>query len=121
MSHEHDREHEHGHDAPAEAVVVLITAPADKGDEIADAIVGGRLAACVNVVTGVRSVYRWEGQVRRDDEVLLVVKTAAAAVGPLTSAVRAIHPHENFELVAIRIDGGVRDYLEWIVRETRPS
>lgn len=118
MTHEHG--HGHEHDAPAEAVVVFITTPADKGDEIADAIVTQRLAACVNVVTGVRSVYRWEGEVRREDEALLVVKTTAAAVGPLTTAVRAIHPHENFELVALRIDGGVRDYLEWIVRETRP-
>lgn len=109
----------HEHEAPAEAVVVLITAPADRADEIANAIVEGRLAACVNVVPGVRSVYRWEGEVKHEDEALLVVKTTVDSVGALTTAVRAIHPHETFELIALRIDGGVREYLEWIVRETR--
>lgn len=94
--------------------VCLVTAPPDRADEIAAALVGERLAACVNVVPGVRSVYRWEGEVARDDEALLIVKTTAAAVGPLEAALRPLHPYDNFELVALEVTDGAAAYLDWI-------
>ena len=96
------------------AVVCLVTTPPDQADEIAAALVGERLAACVNVVPGVRSVYRWEGEVARDDEALLIVKTTAATLPALEDALRRIHPYDNFELVALDAAGGAPAYLEWI-------
>jgi periplasmic divalent cation tolerance protein len=97
-----------------EPVVCLITTPPDQARAIAAAIVGRELVACVNIVPLVHSVYRWEGEVQDDDEALLVVKTTSAAVGPLTEAVRELHPYENFELVALDIAAGAPAYLDWI-------
>jgi periplasmic divalent cation tolerance protein len=97
-----------------ETVVCLVTAPADRAREIARAVVAGRLAACVNIIAGVSSVYRWEGRVEEDEESLLVIKTTRAAVAAATEAIRAIHPYENFELVALDVAAGSHPYLRWI-------
>lgn len=94
--------------------VCLVTTPTEKAREIAAAIVEGRLAACVNIVPLVASIYRWKGRVEHDEESLLVVKTTRAAVAPLTEALRAVHPYENFELVALDVEAGSPAYLEWI-------
>jgi periplasmic divalent cation tolerance protein len=98
----------------AEHVVCLVTTPPDQARPIAEAIVGREVAACVNIVALVHSVYRWEGEVQSDDESLLVIKTTREAVGPLTDAVRELHPYENFELVALDIEAGAPSYLDWI-------
>jgi periplasmic divalent cation tolerance protein len=95
-------------------VVCLVTSPPERAGEIARALVEERLAACVNVVGGVRSVYRWEGDVHADDESLLVVKTTAAAVPAVEDALRRLHPYENFELVALDVAAGAPAYLSWI-------
>ena len=97
-----------------ETVVCLITTPPDQASPIAEAIVARELVACVNIVALVRSVYHWEGKVEHDDESLLVIKTTRDAVGPLTDAVRELHPDENFELVALDIAAGAPAYLDWI-------
>jgi len=81
---------------------------------IASAIVGRELVSCVNIIARVQSVYRWEGKVEHDDESMLVIKTTRDAVGPLTDAVRELHPYENFELVALDIAAGAPAYLDWI-------
>jgi periplasmic divalent cation tolerance protein len=98
-----------------DCVACLVTAPVERAREIAAAVVEARLAACVNIVPGVESIYRWEGEVADDREALLVIKTTRAAVAPLTAAIRAVHPYENFELVALGIDAGSPAYLRWIV------
>jgi len=98
----------------AEHVVCLVTTPTEQARAIAEAIVGRELVACVNIVPLVHSVYRWEGKVESDDESLLVIKTMRDAVGPLTDAVRELHPYENFELVALDIAAGAPEYLDWI-------
>ena len=95
-------------------VVCLVTTPTDQARPIAGAIVERRLAACVNIVGVVESIYRWEGRVEHDDEALLVIKTTRAAVEPLTEAIRALHPYENFELVALDVAAGSPPYLRWI-------
>ena len=99
-----------------DAVVCLITAPVEAAGSIAEALVGRELAACVNIVPLVRSVYRWQGEIEHDDESLLVVKTTRAAVGALHDALVELHPYETFELVALDVAGGAPDYLEWIGR-----
>jgi periplasmic divalent cation tolerance protein len=98
----------------ANPVVCLLTAPPEQADRIAAALVERELAACVNVVAQVRSVYRWQGEVRTDGEALLVLKTTRAAVAALEAALAELHPYENFELVALEIAGGSAAYLDWI-------
>ena len=102
------------------AIACLCTCPdADTARRLAGALVGERLAACVNLLPGVRSVYRWQGEVHEDQEVLLVVKTTRARLDALTERIRPLHPYELPEVVAVDIAGGLPAYLAWIAEETR--
>ena len=102
------------------ALLCFCTCPdAATAERIADALVGERLAACVNVLPGVRSVYRWQGVVERADEVLLLVKTGRERLEALTARVNALHPYELPELVAVEVAGGLGAYLDWVSEQTR--
>jgi len=102
------------------ALVCFCTCPdADTAQRIADVLVGERLAACVSVLPGLRSVYRWQGAVERADEVLLLVKTGADRLDALTARVTALHPYELPELVAVEVAGGLAAYLDWVSEQTR--
>jgi periplasmic divalent cation tolerance protein len=102
-----------------DAVVCLVTAPPDQARAIAEALVERELAACVNIVALVQSVYRWQGAIEHDDEALLVVKTTRDAVPSLTAALEDLHPYENFELVALDVAAGAPAYLDWIAGSVR--
>jgi periplasmic divalent cation tolerance protein len=103
-----------------DVLVVLATAPsADKGAEIARALVEGRLAACGNVVPGVRSIYRWQGKVQDEGEVLLVLKTTRARFPALRERLLALHPYEVPEVLALPVEAGSEPYLAWVDAETR--
>ena len=93
---------------------MLITAPAESAGRIARALVEGGLAACVNIVPGLTSIYRWRGKVEESSEVLLVAKTTSGAVGRLIDAVRGLHPYEVPEIVSIEVAEGFPEYLRWI-------
>ena len=96
-------------------VVALTTVgSADDAERIARALVERRLAACVNVVPGVVSIYRWQGAVERDEERLLVIKTREERLEPLRQALVALHPYELPALVALPIAGGHPPYLAWL-------
>ena len=95
-------------------LVVLITTPTDKGKELADFIVENKLGACVNVVGEVSSVYWWKGNIERDKESLLVVKTSWERFGKLVDEVKKVHPYTVPEIIALPIVGGNEDYLKWI-------
>jgi len=95
-------------------VVCLVTTPPDRARPIAAALVERELVACVNIVAGVQSVYRWQGAVEYDEESLLVIKTTGDAVAALNEALAELHPYETFELVALDVAGGSPDYLDWI-------
>ena len=99
----------------AQLTVSLVTAPPDAARRIASAIVERRLAACVNVVPAIHSVYRWEGEVRTDDEALLVVKGTRGTLPGLDALLREIHPYDVYELVTLDVAGGSPPYLDWIV------
>jgi periplasmic divalent cation tolerance protein len=107
-------------DPEAEAVrVVLSTAPdAETAARLARAVLEERLAACVNVVPGVRSLYRWQGALHDDAEVLLVMKTTARRCEALAARVRALHPYEVPEVVALAVTSGSAAYLDWVREET---
>jgi periplasmic divalent cation tolerance protein len=99
----------------SERLLVLTTvARAEDAERIAEALVEKRLAACVNVLPGVRSIYRWKGAVERDEERLLVVKTRAERFEALREAIVALHPYEVPEVVAMPIEAGSAAYLRWL-------
>ena len=98
----------------SEFAVVLITAPAVEAHLIAQALVERKLAACVNVIAGARSVYRWQGEVREVDEAVLVVKTRRAAIPALNEVLRELHSSETPELIAMSIEDGSPAYLSWL-------
>lgn len=101
--------------------VALSTAPdADTGARIAHTLVEERLAACVNVVPGIRSIYRWQGAIADEQEVLLVIKTHAERVAPLAERLRALHPYEVPELLSLEVDAGLAPYLQWVAGEVMP-
>jgi periplasmic divalent cation tolerance protein len=99
---------------PGDSIVCLVTTPTDVARTLAGAVVEGRHAACVNIVGPVESVYRWKGAVEHAQEALLVIKTTRAGLGGLTAAIAALHPYENFELIALDVAGGSPAYLRWI-------
>jgi periplasmic divalent cation tolerance protein len=104
-----------------EVRVALVTAPdAEAGARIARTLVEERLAACVNLVPGVRSIYRWEGAVQDDGEVLLVVKTAAGRAEALAARVREVHPYDVPEVLLLAVQGGSAPYLDWVRAEVAP-
>lgn len=105
---------------PASAVVCLVTAPPADAEKIATAVLERELAACVNVVPLVRSIYRWQGTMQRDEESLLIVKTTSTAVRGLQGLLEEIHPYDTFELVALDVSAGSTPYLEWIAASTSP-
>jgi periplasmic divalent cation tolerance protein len=105
--------------APSDTLVVLVTAPTpERAAEIARAVVEERLAACGNVVPGIRSIYRWEGKVQDEAEALLVLKTTRARFEALRDRVLALHPYEVPEVIALRVEAGSSAYLAWIAQET---
>jgi periplasmic divalent cation tolerance protein len=91
---------------------------ADTARRIAERLVEERLAACASVLPGMHSVYRWQGQVERADEVLLLIKTSRERLPALTERVLALHPYELPELVAVEAAGGSPAWLDWVVTET---
>jgi periplasmic divalent cation tolerance protein len=104
-----------------DALVVLVTAPsAETAAEVARALVEEGLAACGNVVPGLRSIYRWQGQVHDEAEALLVLKTERRLLEALKARLPALHPYQVPELLALPVEGGLAPYLEWIAASVRP-
>lgn len=85
---------------------------------LARTLVETRVAACVNVLAGCTSVYRWQGVIEEAEEVPLVAKTTAACYPALEAAIRAHHPYELPEIVAVPIERGLPAYLQWVADET---
>jgi len=105
---------------PDECIVVLITAPSlQAGQDIARLLVESKLAACVNILPTVHSIYSWKGSIQSDEEVLLLAKSRAELFADrLLPAVKAAHPYEVPEIIALPILMGLPDYLDWIATET---
>ena len=104
------------------ALVVLVTAPnIEEASRIADALVGARLAACVNIVGGIESVYRWEGRIARDSEVLMIIKTTDERYAELEEQIKALHSYTTPEVIAIRIERGSEAYLKWLGESVVPQ
>ena len=99
----------------SERVVAFSTVGSgEDAERIARTLVERRLAACVNVVPGLVSIYRWKGAVERDEERLLIIKTRAERLEGLRAALLELHPYELPELIALPIEGGHPPYLAWL-------
>ena len=103
----------------SQPLVVYCTCPDQTtAERIAEALVAERLAACANVVPGLISIYRWQGQVRREPELLLIIKTRGVVYSLLEARIRELHPYEVPEIVALPIQAGAAEYLGWLADST---
>jgi periplasmic divalent cation tolerance protein len=106
-------------DAKMEFSVVLITAGSeDEAERIASALVEEQLAACVNIVGPIRSIYRWQGKVQNERELLLVVKTRSEILPRLRARVDELHSYDTPEIIALPITSGSEKYLRWLEAAT---
>ena len=102
-------------------LLVLTNCPdVEVADRIARTIVEQRLAACVNRLAPVESVYRWQGALERVTEVPLLIKTTRERYAEIEQAIRALHPYEVPEIIAMPISAGLASYLRWVADETQP-
>jgi periplasmic divalent cation tolerance protein len=97
-----------------ELVVLVTTSTRDEAAAIAEALVSERLAACVNIVAAIESVYRWEGKITRDSEALMIIKTTDDRYPELEHRVKELHSYSTPEVIAMRIERGSEQYLNWL-------
>jgi len=99
--------------------VTLCTVPnSEVAERIARELVTARLAACVNIVPGLRSIYSWQGKVCDDAELLLIIKTTHEQLETMASRIQQLHPYENPEVINVPVGGGLLAYLDWVRQET---
>ena len=105
-----------------EQIFIVMTHMPDpaSAEALAGALVEARLAACVNLSTA-QSVYQWQGKIERANEVTLTIKTTQRHYTALEAAIRAAHPYELPEIIALPVVAGLPEYLQWIVAETSPG
>jgi periplasmic divalent cation tolerance protein len=100
-----------------DAIVVFMTAAnGEEATRLADMLVGAHLAACVQILPEIESVYRWQGKIERQAEVLLLAKTTMGKFDELEREVRALHSYDTPEIVAVPVTVGSAPYLEWLVK-----
>ena len=103
-------------------LIVLTNLPdAARAEALATTLVETRLAACVNILAPCRSVYRWNAAIEQASEVHLLIKTTAECYPALEAAIRAQHPYETPEIIALPVTRGLPDYLAWVAAETLPT
>lgn len=101
--------------SPEDIRLLYCTCPeAETAQRIAQALVEQRLAACVNIVPGLRSIYRWKGAVQDEAECLLLIKTRESCIERLIESIRGLHPYELPEVIAVPVVAGLTPYLDWI-------
>jgi periplasmic divalent cation tolerance protein len=100
--------------------VLYVTVPDSQvADELGTKLVEESLAACVNIIPGITSIYKWEGKMTKDSELLLMIKTKTSLVEPLTNFVRANHPYDNPEVISVPVTGGSEAYMNWVLAGTK--
>ncbi len=98
-------------------IVLTTVGDKDAADKLAQQLVERRLAACVNIIGPIQSVYRWRDQVHNDREFLLLIKTTAEYAAQLRVALKSLHPYELPECVEVAVTGGSEEYLAWMAAE----
>jgi len=103
-----------------DALLVFTTLPgADKAAELAKVLVEERLAACANLLPAIRSIYRWQGKLQDENEVLVLLKTRAEHLERLKLRILELHPYEVPEVLAVPVEAGYQPYLDWLAGETK--
>jgi periplasmic divalent cation tolerance protein len=102
----------------SELIVFVTAGSGEEASRIAQSLVSEHLAACVNIVAGVESIYWWEGKVTRDSEVLLIIKTTDERYKELEDRVKQLHSYSTPEVIAYPIERGSPDYLSWLRQNT---
>ena len=101
-------------------ILILSTCPeAGVAGDIAQALVAAKLAACVNIIPGIASRFRWLGRIEQAEEHLLIIKTTNDRYSDVEKKIRSMHPYELPEIIAVPVAGGLAEYLDWIDQETR--
>lgn len=102
------------------SVLLVLTNVPDRpvAEKLAQTLVAQGLAACVNILAPCRSVYRWKGELQNDEEVPILIKTTTERYAALEAAIRANHPYELPEIVALPVERGLAAYLTWVAEET---
>jgi len=104
---------------PTSAILILCTCPdQETAEQIANALVTQGLAACVNLMPSVTSVYRWEGKVETANEILLLIKTSVQCYTKVEQTILSLHPYELPEIIAVPVELGLTGYLNWIEKCT---
>ena len=102
-------------------IVVFLTASSgEEATRLADLLIGAHLAACVQILPEMESVYRWQGNIERQSEILLIVKTTAAKFADLEREVRVLHSYETPEIIAIPLVAASTPYLQWLTANLEP-
>ena len=101
-------------DTPTEVRVVLCTCPPEHAERIARTVLEERLVACVNVVSGVKSLYWWKGEIQDDSETMLVIKTPTETYAKLERRLIEIHPYQVPEVISLEVVDGSRSYISWV-------
>jgi len=102
----------------AEIVVFVTAGTNEEAETIARHLVEEKLAACVNIIPGVLSVFRWQGKISQEKETLLIIKSVSARLEAITEKVKLLHSYEVPEVIAVPVVGGSKDYLDWLKGET---
>jgi periplasmic divalent cation tolerance protein len=101
------------------AVLIYSTFPSPQAaEEAGSRLVEGGLAACVNIIAGMTSIYRWKGSLHRDSETVMVIKTRASLATRVIAETRALHPYDNPALIVLPVEGGSEDFIDWILAQT---
>ena len=102
-------------------IVYMTAGNMDEASRIAKALVQRRLAACVNIIDGMRSVYEWEGTIQEEDEVVMIAKTHADCLPELKEVVKSIHSYDCPCIVELPVSGGNNAFLDWVKAQVRPA
>ncbi len=105
---------------PTDDYIIVLTTCSSSGlaSSIADKLVSDKLAACVNIVNGVESVYQWQGKIEHDKEILLIIKTHQSLFLQVQQSIQELHNYELPEIIAVPIEAGEKNYLNWIQSAT---
>ena len=109
---------DHIDDADAPLLVFTNAPDREAAIRIAEALIDQRLAACVNILAGCTSVYRWEGAVERADEIPMLIKTRAARYPEVEATILQLHPYELPEVIGVTLTQGQPDFLQWVAEQT---
>lgn len=103
------------------AIFIYVTAPSEvEAKNIADAVVADRLAACANIIPGMRSVYHWKGKIEEAQETIVIFKTRATLFQAVEARVKELHKYAQPCIVALPLVAGHQPYMDWILAETKP-